>query len=103
MLHLCGSQSDPGCLVPLLLVLLHLLVLLSQPVQVVLIHGEADVKPASAGDGRGERLKAGERLVASNEVEKRDKPDLTHVLAWQTGYEMFDKETLARVAEEMNR
>ena len=72
-------------------------------VQVVLIHGEADVKPASAGDGRGERLKAGERLVASNDVEKRDKPDLTRVLAWQTGYEMFDKETLARVAEEMNR
>ena len=72
-------------------------------VQVVLIHGEADVKPASAPDGRGERLKAGERLVASNDVEKRDKPDLTRVLAWQTGYEMFDKETLARVAEEMNR
>ncbi len=72
-------------------------------VQVVLIHGEADVKPASAGEGRGERLKAGERLVASNDVEKRDKPDLTHVLAWQTGYEMFDKETLNRVAEEMNR
>lgn len=72
-------------------------------VQVVLIHGEADVKPASAVGGRGERLKAGERLVASNDVEKRDKPDLTHVLAWQTGYEMFDKENLARVAEEMNR
>jgi transmembrane sensor len=72
-------------------------------VQVVLIHGEADVKPASASEGRGERLKAGERLVASNDVEKRDKPDLTRVLAWQTGYEMFDKETLARVAEEMNR
>jgi transmembrane sensor len=72
-------------------------------VQVILIHGEADVKPASAGKGRGERLKAGERLVASNDFEKRDKPDLSHVLAWQTGYEMFDKEDLARVAEEMNR
>lgn len=72
-------------------------------VQVVLIHGEADVKPASAPDARGERLKAGERLVAANDVEKRDKPDMTHVLAWQTGYEMFDKEDLAQVAEEMNR
>jgi transmembrane sensor len=72
-------------------------------VQVVLIRGEADVKQASAGDGRGERLRAGERLVASNDVEKRDKPDLTHVLAWQTGYEMFDKENLAQAAEEMNR
>ena len=72
-------------------------------VQVVLIHGEADVKPASASDGQGERLRAGERLVASNDIEKRDKPDLTHVLAWQTGYEMFDKEDLAQAAEEMNR
>jgi transmembrane sensor len=72
-------------------------------VQVVLIRGEADVKPASASDGRGERLRAGERLVASNDVDKRDKPDLTHVLAWQTGYEMFDKENLAQAAEEMNR
>jgi transmembrane sensor len=72
-------------------------------VQVVLIHGEADVKPASASGGQGERLKAGERLVASNDVEKRDKPDMTHVLAWQTGYEMFDKEDLAQAVEEMNR
>jgi len=73
-------------------------------VQVVLIHGEADVKPASDAGGQGERLRAGDRLVASNDnTEKRDKPDLTHVLAWQTGYEMFDKENLAQVAEEMNR
>jgi len=72
-------------------------------VQVVLFHGEADVKPASAANSRGERLKAGERLVASNDVEKRDKPDLTRMVAWQTGYEMFDKEDLAQVVEEMNR
>jgi len=72
-------------------------------VQVVLIRGEADVKPASASGGQGERLQAGERLVASNDSEKRDKPDLSHVLAWQTGYEMFDKENLAQAAEEMNR
>ena len=72
-------------------------------VQVVLIHGEADVKPASAPDARGERLKAGERLVASNDTETRDKPDLTHVLAWQSGYAMFDNEELSQAAEEMNR
>jgi len=52
---------------------------------------------------RGERLKAGERLVASNDIETRDKPDMTHVLAWQTGYEMFDNEELSQAAEEMNR
>jgi transmembrane sensor len=72
-------------------------------VQVVLIHGEADVKQASAPAARGERLRAGERLVASNDMEKRDKPDLTHVLAWQSGYEMFDKEELSQVVDEMNR
>jgi transmembrane sensor len=72
-------------------------------VQVVLIHGEADVKPSSSSGGPSERLKAGERLVASNDIEKRDKPDMTHVLAWQTGYEMFDKEELAQAVEEMNR
>ena len=72
-------------------------------VQVVLIHGEADVKPASAPQSRGERLTAGERLVAANDIVTRDKPDMSHVLAWQTGYEMFDKEDLAQAAEEMNR
>jgi transmembrane sensor len=72
-------------------------------VQVVLFHGEADVKPVSAANSQGERLKAGERLVASNDVEKRDKPDLVRMVAWQTGYEMFDKEDLAQVVEEMNR
>jgi len=71
-------------------------------VQVVLIHGEADVKPA-ARDGRSQTLRSGERLVASNDVEKLDKPDLTRVLAWQTGYQNFDKEDLAQAVEEMNR
>jgi transmembrane sensor len=73
-------------------------------VQVVLIHGEADVKPVSAAPtAQGETLRSGERLVASETVEKRDKPDLTRVLAWQTGYEMFDKEDLGDAVEEMNR
>ena len=72
-------------------------------VQVVLIHGEADVKPAAAKTGPGQTLRSGERLVASNEVEKLDKPDLTRVLAWQTGYENFDNEDLAHAVAEMNR
>ena len=65
--------------------------------------GVAVVKPPGAGGGEGERLQAGDMLVASNEVEKRDKPEMSHVLAWQTGYEMFDKEDLAQVVGEMNR
>lgn len=73
-------------------------------VQVVLIHGEADVKPASAPpEAQGETLRSGDRLVASNAAQKRDKPDLARVLAWQTGYEMFDRQELAAVVEEMNR
>ena len=73
-------------------------------VQVVLIRGEAAVKPASAApSAQGETLRSGERLVASNDTEKRDKPDLTRVLAWQTGYESFDREDLAQAVEEMNR
>ncbi len=70
--------------------------------RVVLIHGEADVKPASAG-GRGERLTSGERLVASVDMEKRDRPDMVRQLAWQTGYESFDNQNLAAAADEMNR
>ncbi|HEY4078849.1 MAG TPA: FecR domain-containing protein [Rhizomicrobium sp.] len=73
-------------------------------VQVVLIHGEADVKPASAAAGtQGERLRSGDRLVAVNDIEKRDKPDMTRLLAWQTGYESFENENLAQAVEEMNR
>lgn len=72
-------------------------------VQVVLIHGEADVKPASAPDAQGERLRSGERLVASVDMEKRDKPDMTKATAWQTGYEMFENEDLEQAVEEMNR
>jgi transmembrane sensor len=72
-------------------------------VQVVLIHGEADVKPASAPDAKGETLRSGDRLVASVDMEKRDKPDMTKATAWQTGYEMFENEDLAQAVEEMNR
>jgi transmembrane sensor len=72
-------------------------------VQVILIHGEADVKPASTPDTQGERLRSGDRLVASVDMEKRDKPDLTKATAWQTGYEMFENEDLAQAVSEMNR
>jgi transmembrane sensor len=72
-------------------------------VQVVLIHGEADVKPASAPDAKGETLRSGDRLVATVDMEKRDKPNMTKATAWQTGYEMFENEDLAQAVEEMNR
>lgn len=72
-------------------------------VQVVLIHGEADVKPAATPNAQGQRLTSGERLVAAADVEWRDKPDMTRATAWQTGYEMFENEKLSQAVEEMNR
>jgi transmembrane sensor len=69
-------------------------------VQVVLIHGEADVKPARARPGQSQTLRSGERLVASNEVERLDKPDLTRVLAWQSGYEEMNRYSTARLEVE---
>jgi len=71
-------------------------------VQVLLIHGEAQVKPSSSG-GNGEKIRQGERLVASNDIEKRDRPDMTRQLAWQTGYESFENTDLSQAVDEMNR
>jgi transmembrane sensor len=73
-------------------------------VQVLLIHGEADVAPVSAPRGSGaERLGPGERLVASVDMERRDRPNLNHLLAWQSGSVVFENTDLAEAAQEMNR
>jgi transmembrane sensor len=73
-------------------------------VQVVLIHGEADVAPVAAPKGSPvERLRPGERLVASVDMERRDRPNLSRALAWQTGSVVFENTGLADAAEEMNR
>jgi transmembrane sensor len=72
-------------------------------VQVVLIHGEADVRQSATPNTKGERLTSGERLVAANDLEKRDKPDMTRATAWQVGYEMFENEKLSQAVDEMNR
>lgn len=71
-------------------------------VQIVLIHGEARVKPATAGNG-GETLTSGERLVATLDAERRDRPNMVRQLAWQTGYTSFENQNLAAAAAEMNR
>lgn len=73
-------------------------------VQVLLIHGEADVAPVSAPRGSPvERLRAGERLVASVDMERRDRPNLNHLLAWQSGSVVFENTNLAEAVQEMNR
>ena len=68
---------------------------------VLLIHGAADVIPASAPP---EKLRDGERLIVdANGVEHRDKPALTPLIAWQTGQVIFDNGRLVEAAAEMNR
>jgi len=71
-------------------------------VQVVLIHGQADVRPKAAGSPTA-RLHSGERMIASAGVEKVDRPKLAPLVAWQDGYEIFESTRLEEAAAEMNR
>lgn len=74
-------------------------------VSVVLIRGQAIIKPASdVGHQRAQLLSAGERMVAAPGTgAKTDKPNLVPLLAWQTGQAIFENETLSQAVEEMNR
>jgi transmembrane sensor len=76
-------------------------------VQVVLIRGRADIQSA-ANTGSGpapqqQMLQAGDRLVANGGHIRRDRPNLTPLLAWQTGSAVFENETLMDAVREMNR
>lgn len=73
-----------------------------QRVQVVLIHGEADVEPKTA-DMPVTRLRSGERMIATAGVEKFDRPRLPPLVAWQDGYEVFESTRLEEAVAEMNR
>jgi transmembrane sensor len=64
-------------------------------VSVVLIQGKASVD--------GAEIQAGQRLIAAQSQAAVDKPNLTQVLAWQTGQAIFDNQTLAEAVAEMNR
>jgi len=71
-------------------------------VQVVLIHGEADVRPKKASLPAA-RLRSGERMIAVADVEKFDRPKLAPLVAWQDGYEIFESTRLQEAVAEMNR
>jgi transmembrane sensor len=71
-------------------------------VQVVLIHGEADVRPKAAGSP-ATRLRSGERMIAAADMEKFDRPKLAPLVAWQDGYEIFESMRLEEAVAEMNR
>jgi transmembrane sensor len=74
-------------------------------VSVVLIAGRAALRTNSAVPAKMQDfLIAGERVVATaTQIVRRDKPNLVPLLAWQTGQAIFENETLADAAAEMNR
>ena len=74
-------------------------------VSVVLIAGKAALKSVSAQRAdTPDVLTPGERVVATtNDIVRRDKPNLTPLLAWQTGQAIFENEELVDAAAEMNR
>ena len=68
---------------------------------VVLVKGSADIVRPSASD---EKLQAGERIVIDAKgLGRRDRPNLTPLLAWQTGQAIFEDGRLSDAAAEMNR
>ncbi|HVW72120.1 MAG TPA: FecR domain-containing protein [Rhizomicrobium sp.] len=73
-----------------------------EQVQVVLIHGEADVQPKTA-DTPMTRLQPGERMIATPQIERFDRPRLAPLVAWQDGYEIFESTRLEEAVAEMNR
>ena len=73
-------------------------------ISVLLIHGLATVKSASADGDAGHQLSDGERLsFTSGQSPKLDKPNLLPLLAWHTGQAIFENSALSDVVEEMNR
>lgn len=74
-------------------------------VSVILIQGSAAIHAVDGGSVRKPRvLSVGERLVAgANSKPVLDKPDLTPLLAWQTGEAIFENSSLADAIGEMNR
>jgi transmembrane sensor len=80
-------------------------------VSVVLIRGRATVTTKGEtqvaelnAQMRGNTLAAGERaIIPPTEAPQLDRPNLTPLLAWQTGQAVFENETLNDAIKEMNR
>jgi transmembrane sensor len=72
-------------------------------VQVVMIQGQANVLAGGAPDNaRPAVLQRGDRLVSDRGSDHRDKPNLTRMLAWQSGSAVFENDTLSDAVREMN-
>ncbi|HTT83620.1 MAG TPA: FecR domain-containing protein [Rhizomicrobium sp.] len=73
-------------------------------VSVVLLEGRATVLAVAATARRRLALERGERAIMADNIAPRiDRPNLAPLLAWQTGQAMFESESLAAAAAEMNR
>jgi transmembrane sensor len=73
-------------------------------VSVAVVNGGAEVLFVNDESERMQRLEAGQRLVAPSSAPARvDAPDLRQVTAWQNGQAIFDGDSLAEAATEMNR
>jgi transmembrane sensor len=73
-------------------------------VSVVLIEGRATVLAVAHAERQRLALEGGERaIVAENVTPRIDRPNLAPLLAWQYGQAMFESESLAAAAAEMNR
>lgn len=70
---------------------------------VVLMQGAAVAENTAAAGNDHRSLKAGDRLKRSGDHVRIDRPNLLPLLAWQTGQAVFDNETVAGAALEMNR
>ncbi|MEI9993014.1 MAG: FecR domain-containing protein [Rhizomicrobium sp.] len=70
---------------------------------VVLLRGSASVADKAAQTATPKTLTAGERLLATAYAVRTDRPNLTPLVAWQFGQAIFENETLADAAAEMNR
>jgi transmembrane sensor len=73
-------------------------------ISVVLIEGRATVLAVAHAERQRLALEGGERaIVAENVTPHIDRPNLAPLVAWQYGQAMFESETLAAAAAEMNR
>jgi transmembrane sensor len=68
-------------------------------ISVILISGQASVDTGT----RNATLKSGERLVASGDATRLDRPSLQPLLAWQKGQAILENEKLTEAVAEMNR
>lgn len=80
----------------------------SQDLSVTLVEGRISVAPAAANNVRTladpQVLAAGERLTVSrNRPVTVDRPELSRVMAWESGRVEFEETPLADAAAEMNR